>query len=128
MSISSAKLKKLPDAPGVYFFLGARPRKAYPYGSLSTKKSGKPVEKQLKDVYLNEKLGTKQGWSFPAPDENWMSGYPQELKDFIECLVREREPQSNLALAADTVSTLYAAYVSAQANGRETEIPLLKQA
>lgn len=84
-----------------------------------------PVEKQMAGVYLNEKLGTKQGWSFPAPDENWMSGYPQELQDFVECLVQEREPQSNLALAADTVCALYAAYVSAQDGGRETEIPLV---
>ncbi|MCA1809267.1 MAG: Gfo/Idh/MocA family oxidoreductase, partial [Lentisphaerae bacterium] len=37
-----------------------------------------PVEAQLTDVYLVEKLGSKQGWSFPAPDENWMTGYPQE--------------------------------------------------
>lgn len=84
-----------------------------------------PVEGQLAQVYLNEKLGTKQGWSFPAPDENWMSGYPQELRDFMECLRDGREPQSDAALAADTVSTLYAAYVSAQDRGRETEIPWL---
>lgn len=84
-----------------------------------------PVEKQLNEVYLNEKLGTKQGWSFPAPDENWMSGYQQELQDFIECLIHDREPQSNLVLAADTVGTLYAAYLSAQEGGGETEIPLV---
>lgn len=87
-----------------------------------------PVDRQLEKVYLNEKLGTKQGWSFPAPDENWMTGYPQELKDFVECLVEGREPQSNLVLAADTVSTLYAAYVSAQAGGAEVKIPLVNQA
>jgi len=87
-----------------------------------------PVEKQMSGVYLNEKLGTKQGWSFPAPDENWMSGYPQELQDFVECLIQGREPQSNLVLAADTVCALYAAYVSAQDGGRETEIPIVKQA
>lgn len=85
-----------------------------------------PVENQLKEVYLNEKLGTKQGWSFPAPDENWMSGYQQELQDFVECLKDGREPQSNLGLAADTVGVLYAAYESAQAGGREKEIPLLE--
>ncbi|MDD5483582.1 MAG: Gfo/Idh/MocA family oxidoreductase [Kiritimatiellae bacterium] len=85
-----------------------------------------PVEKQLEKVYLNEKLGTKQGWSFPAPDENWMNGYLQELQDFIECLVHDREPQGNLVLAADTVGALYAAYLSAQENGREMQIPLMK--
>jgi predicted dehydrogenase len=81
-----------------------------------------PVESQLKDVYLTEKLGTKQGWSFPSPDENWLTGYPQELQDFMECLRDGREPQSDAALAADTVMTLYAGYVSAQNAGRETEI------
>ncbi len=85
-----------------------------------------PVEKQLEHVYLTEKLGTKQGWSFPAPDENWMSGYPQELQDFLECLRDKREPQSDAMLAADTVSTLYAAYVSAQEQGREIAIPLIQ--
>lgn len=84
-----------------------------------------PVEAQLQDVYLTEKLGTKQGWSFPSPDENWMTGYPQELQDFMECLRDGREPQSDVGLAADTVATLYAAYVSAQDGGRETVIPQL---
>lgn len=83
-----------------------------------------PVAKQLEHVYLTEKLGTKQGWSFPSPDENWMTGYPQELQDFMECLRDDREPQSDAILAADTVSTLYAAYVAAQNQGRETDIPL----
>lgn len=82
-----------------------------------------PVDKQLENVYLTEKLGTKQGWSFPSPDENWMTGYPQELQDFMECLVSGREPQSGIKLASDTVSTLYAAYLSAQNMGIETDIP-----
>ncbi len=84
-----------------------------------------PLEKQLKDVYLTEKLGTKQGWSFPSPDENWMTGYPQELQDFMESLRDGREPESGIVLASDTVSTLYAAYVSAQNRGAETSIPLI---
>jgi len=42
-----------------------------------------PKEEQLADVYLVEKIGTKQGWSTPAPDENFMFGYPQEIQDFI---------------------------------------------
>jgi hypothetical protein len=43
----------------------------------------------------------------------------------MECLRDGREPQSGAALAADTVTTLYAAYLSAQDGGRETEIPRL---
>ncbi|NLB56785.1 MAG: gfo/Idh/MocA family oxidoreductase, partial [Lentisphaerae bacterium] len=82
-----------------------------------------PLEKQLEDVYITEKLGTKQGWSFPAPDENWMTGYPQELQDFMEAVRDDREPVSGPILAADTVSTLYAGYVSAERKGEEVEIP-----
>ncbi len=43
MAISAEKLKKLPDTPGVYFFLGPKTRKAYPYGSLSTGVRGRRV-------------------------------------------------------------------------------------
>lgn len=82
-----------------------------------------PDEKQLANVYLSEKLGTKQGWSFPAPDENWMTGYPQELQDFMLSLREDRDPQSDVMLAADTVSVLYAGYLSAQMEGRETPAP-----
>jgi predicted dehydrogenase len=84
-----------------------------------------PDDKQLKDVYIVEKIGTKQGWSFPAPDENWATGYPQELQDFMECVDSGKEPQSGLQLAADTVATLYAAYLSDQQNGATVEITLL---
>ena len=75
-------------------------------------------------MYITEKLGTKQGWSFPSPDENWMTGYPQELQDFMESLRDGRDPESGVILGADTVSTLYAGYVSAEQGGKETEIPL----
>ena len=84
-----------------------------------------PQEKQLEHVYLTEKLGTKQGWSFPSPDENWMTGYPQELQDFMESLSQGREPQSNVELASDTVAVLYAGYVSAQDQGREKDVPII---
>ena len=82
-----------------------------------------PAEKQLADVYLTEKLGTKQGWSFPSPDEHWMTGYPQELQDFMLCLREDREPESDVILAADTISVLYSGYLSAQMEGREVIVP-----
>jgi hypothetical protein len=30
----------------------------------------------------------KAGWQFPAPEEDWMRGYPQELEDFVVVEVR----------------------------------------
>jgi predicted dehydrogenase len=85
-----------------------------------------PVDEQLKNVYIAEKLGTKQGWSFPSLDEDWMTGYPQEIQDFMECIKFNREPQSNMMLAADTVAVMYAAYLSDQNDGCTTEVPLLE--
>ncbi|KPJ78086.1 MAG: oxidoreductase [Deltaproteobacteria bacterium SG8_13] len=83
-----------------------------------------PLEEQLDDVYIMERVGTKQGWLNPAPDESFMFGYPQELQDFIEAIVEDRPPKSGPLLASDTVSVLYSAYVSAEEKGREVEIPI----
>ena len=84
-----------------------------------------PREEQLQNVYLVEKLGTKQGWSQPAPDEDWATGYPQEIQDFMECIVHDRQPQSDGQLGADTVSVMYAAYVSDESRGTEVDVTLL---
>jgi predicted dehydrogenase len=83
-----------------------------------------PKEEQLADVYLVERLGTKQGWSTPAPDESFMFGYPQEIQDFMEAIATGREPKSGMLAASDIVGVLYAAYVSAERKGAEVEVPL----
>ncbi len=83
-----------------------------------------PREDLLKDVYLVEKIGTKQGWSRPAAEEDWQHGYPQEFQDFAECVQHRRQPLSGGELARDTIATLYSAYVSAERCGAEIKIPL----
>ena len=83
-----------------------------------------PQEAQLADVYVVEKIGTKQGWSTPAPDESFMFGYPQEIQDFIEAIAEDREPKSGMLVASDIVGVLYAAYLSAERKGVEVDIPL----
>jgi len=82
-----------------------------------------PREDILKDVYLAEKLGTKQGWSNPAPDEDWQHGYPQEFQDFIASIAANRSPISSGELARDTMAVLYSGYLSAERHGVEVEIP-----
>jgi predicted dehydrogenase len=82
-----------------------------------------PREELFKDVYVTEKIGTKQGWSHPAPDEDWQHGYPQEFQDFAESIAAGREPLSGGELARDTVAVLYSAYWSAERRGAEVEIP-----
>jgi len=83
-----------------------------------------PQEEQLADVYVMKKIGTKQGWSNPSPDENWMFGYPQEIQDFMEAIANNREPKSGMLAASDIVGVLYTAYVSAERKGEEVKIPL----
>ena len=64
-----------------------------------------PREDIFKDIYVVEKISTKQGWSFPAPDEGWQHGYPQEFQDFMESIYHDREPLSGIELARDTIAT-----------------------
>ncbi len=70
------------------------------------------------DEYLAEKLETKAGWNYPSPDDDWMKGFPQELEDFIDDILMDREPISGLNLARDVVETIYAGYTSAEKGER----------
>jgi predicted dehydrogenase len=73
------------------------------------------------DEYIAEKLETKAGWNFASPDEDWVRGYPQEVEDFVDCLLTGREPVSGLDLAVETVKAIYAAYLSAE-KGMRVEV------
>ena len=77
-----------------------------------------PVEENFKDIYVVEKIGTKQGWACTSPDEDWMTGYPQEIEAFYRTIAYGEPVESDSRLAADTISTIYSAYVSAERKGR----------
>jgi len=83
-----------------------------------------PEAAQFKDVYTVEKIGTKEGWSHPAADEEWQQGFYAEIQGFAECCVSGRRPQSDAVIAHDTVATLYAGYVSAERKGAEVPVPV----
>jgi predicted dehydrogenase len=83
-----------------------------------------PEAAAFRDVYLVEKLGTKEGWSHPAADEEWQQGFHAEIQDFVECCASGRPPLSGPLIAHDTVATLYAGYVSAERAGQEVPVPL----
>ena len=59
--------------------------------------------------YITEKIETKAGWTSPAPDEDWMSGYPAEIQDFVEAVAFGREPLSGGALGRDVTLVIYGA-------------------
>ncbi len=82
-----------------------------------------PVEDNFRDIYVVEKTGTKQGWSFISPDEAWFNGYQHEMEAFYRNIVLGGVIESNSKLAAATIATIYAAYVSAEKNGAEISVP-----
>jgi len=95
-------------------------------GPNNTMQTYNPVEDNFRDVYVVEKTGTKQGWSNISPDENWFNGYQHEMDAFYHCIANHLPVESNSALAADVISTIYAAYLSAENKGAETSILIIK--
>ena len=81
-----------------------------------------PVNTNLKDVYVVEKTDTKEGWSSISPDEAWFNGFQHEMDAFYDSIANNAEIQSNSNLAADVISVVYHAYLSASQNGREVTI------
>ena len=84
-----------------------------------------PAEANFKDIYVVEKIGTKQGWSNPSPDEDWFTGYPQEIEAFYRTAAYGEPVESDSSLAADCIATTYSAYVSAERSGAEVEVKRL---
>lgn len=88
----------------------------------TTMQTYNPVEKNFDDIYVLEKLGTKQGWANTAPDEDWMTGYPQEMEAFYRTIAYGEPAESDSHLAADTISTIYSAYLSAERKGAAVDV------
>ena len=72
-----------------------------------------------------EKIGTKQGWTNPSPDEDHSNGFPQEIEEFYHVVAHGGTVQSGISLAADAITTIYAGYLSAEKKGAEVRIPIL---
>ena len=84
-----------------------------------------PSEKHFKDVYVVEKTETKSGWSFMSPEEGWFHGYQHEMNAFYKALMDGTPVASNSRLAADTIATVYAGYLSAERMGAAVPVTLL---
>lgn len=70
------------------------------------------------EEYIAEKIETKSGWTFPFPDEEWLRGYHQEMRDFALALLGEKPSESGFQLAKETVLVIYAAYYSSESGRR----------
>jgi predicted dehydrogenase len=78
-------------------------------------------EEKLAGVYITEKVDRKTGWQYICLEEEWTRGYLQEIQDFMECVVRGRQPLADLELAYETIKVNYAGYWSAD-EGRRIEL------
>ncbi len=81
-----------------------------------------PVDENFRDIYVIEKIETKQGWACTSPDEDWFTGYPQEMEAFYRAVAYGDPVETDIRLAADAISTIYSAYVSAERNGAAVEV------
>ena len=84
-----------------------------------------PVDAQFDDIYVVEKTGTKQGWAKTAPDEDSTHGFPQEVEAFYRTVAYGDPVESDSQLAADTISTVYSRYLSAEQEGAQVTVELL---
>lgn len=82
-----------------------------------------PKGDQFDDIYVVEKIGTKEGWANTSPDEDWFTGYQNEMESFYRNASEGSNPESGSRLAAYTIATVYSAYISAFRKGQEVEIP-----
>ncbi|MBP8132511.1 MAG: Gfo/Idh/MocA family oxidoreductase [Candidatus Hydrogenedentes bacterium] len=81
-----------------------------------------PRHENFEDVYTVEKIEQKQGWTNMPPDEDWFTGYPQEIEAFYRAAAYGDPVESDSRLAADTISTIYSAYVSAERGGAAVDV------
>ena len=83
-----------------------------------------PVESAFDDIYVVEKIGTRQGWAPTAPDEDHFTGFPQEIEAFYRTVAYGEPVESDSSLAADCIATIYAGYLSASRAGAEVAVAL----
>jgi len=81
-----------------------------------------PLDENFKDIYVVEKIGTKQGWAFTSLDEDWFTGYQHEIEAFYRSISMGTTPESDSLLGLDTVAVVYAAYLSASLLGTEVDL------
>ncbi len=71
-------------------------------------------EDRLDDVYISEMLPSKTGWNNPFVEDEFIRGYTEEMKDFMECVYYNKSPKSDFTLGINTTKIIYLAYLSAE--------------
>lgn len=71
-------------------------------------------EESLDDVSISEMLPSKMGWNNVFLEDEIIRGYTDEMRDFVESVYFNRDPQSGFDLAFSSLQLVYAAYKSAE--------------
>jgi predicted dehydrogenase len=66
--------------------------------------------------------GPTEGWHFPDVEWLWINGYPQEMKDFIDCIRAGGTPRESGADGRAVLEIMIAGYLSA-ATGQKIKFP-----
>ena len=66
----------------------------------------------MDNVYLSEMLPIVTGWNKPFVADEMLRGYCNEIVDFMEAILNDKEPESGFDLAARVMKVTYAAYYS----------------
>jgi hypothetical protein len=85
-----------------------------------------PNEKHFKEVYVTEKIETKQGWSFISPDEGWFHGYQHEMNAFYRSAAFGDPVESNSSLASDVIATIMQAMFHQKKKVKRLRFPTYK--
>ncbi|MGV9197571.1 MAG: Gfo/Idh/MocA family protein [Promethearchaeia archaeon] len=64
--------------------------------------------------YAVEKAGSTAGWTFPVPAEAWTFGYPQEIRYFMECIRKGKDPLTTGEYGLKILKIVDAMYKSAE--------------
>lgn len=75
-------------------------------------------QERLDDVYLSEMLPSKLGWNKPFIVDHVIRGYVDEIQDFMDSIVFDKEPEAGIDIAYQTIKVLYAAYMSSELGQR----------
>lgn len=75
-------------------------------------------EEGLENVYISEMLPAKTGWNKAFVCDEVIRGYAGELKDFLETVAYDKQPESGFDIAYETMQVIYAAYLSASEGRR----------
>jgi predicted dehydrogenase len=63
--------------------------------------------------YAVEKAESTKGWTFPVPEESHTFGYPQEIKHFIECILKNKNTFTDSKFGLKVLKIVDAMYKSA---------------